>query len=130
MVNGDVAIGYGWNDQFAKVVDAGVNAVYVDPEEERGGWVCGFVVLKDTPHYDLALEYIDSAISPEVGKEAIDLYFLGHSNTKSVELADQKTVEMLGLLDTDVQARTNFAVPLTAEQRDRFNQIWSEVLAA
>jgi spermidine/putrescine transport system substrate-binding protein len=130
MVNGDVAIGYGWNDQFAKVVDGGVNAVYVDPEEGRGGWVCGFVVLKDTPHYDLALKYIDSAISPEVGKNAIDMYFLGHSNTKSVELADPKTVEMLGLLDTDVQARTNFAVPLTAEQRDRFNQIWSEVLAA
>lgn len=39
MVNGDVAIGYGWNDQFAKVVDGGVNAVYVDPKEGRGGWV-------------------------------------------------------------------------------------------
>jgi len=130
MVNGDVEIGYAWNDQYAKVVDGGVNATYIDPEEGRGGWVCGFVIPKDTPHYDLALEYIDAAIAPESMKNAIDMYFLGAANTEAVALADPATVEVLGLNDTDVQARTNFAVPLTAEQRDKFNQLWSEVLAA
>jgi len=130
MVNGDVGIGYAWNDQYAKIVDGGVNAVYTEPSEGRGGWVCGFVITKDTPHYDLALEYIDSAISAEVGKNAIDLYFLGHSNTESAGLADPTTVDLLGLLDSDIQGRTNFALPLTQEQRDKFNQIWSEVLAA
>lgn len=130
MVNGDVGIGYGWNDQYAKVLDGGVNAVYVDPSEGRGGWVCGFVVPKDTPHYDLALKYIDAALAPESMKNAIDMYFLGASNTAAVDLADPSTVEVLGLKDADVQSRTNFAVPLTPEQRDKFNEIWTEVLAS
>src|SRR4030066_1024052 len=103
MVNGDVGIGYAWNDQYAKIVDGGVNAVYTEPSEGRGCWVSGFVITKDTPHYDLALEYIDSAISAEVGKNAIDLYFLGHSNTESAGLADPATGDLLRLPASDHQ---------------------------
>jgi spermidine/putrescine transport system substrate-binding protein len=130
MTSGEVDIGYGWPDQYAKVVDAGVDATYVEPKEGRNGWVCGFVVLADTQHYDLAIEYIDSAISQEVGRGVVNKYFLGHSNVEAIETADQEIVQQLQYDDTDIRERTHFAVPLTFTQRETFNRIWNEVLAA
>ncbi|HXF73691.1 MAG TPA: extracellular solute-binding protein [Actinomycetota bacterium] len=129
MTTGEVAIGYGWPDQYAKVVDAGVDAVYVDPVEGRNGWICGFVVLADTQHYNLALEYIDSAISADVGRRVINKYFLGHSNLEAIRTADQEIVQQLQYDDTNIRERTHFAVPLTFTQRETFNRIWNEVLA-
>jgi spermidine/putrescine transport system substrate-binding protein len=129
MGNGDVSIGFGWNDQYAKIKDAGAPVTYINPEEGRTGWSCGFVVMKDTKHYDLALKYIDSAISTDACVAAIDKYFLGCSNTKAVGEADQKTVKSLQLDRKDVIATTHFAEPLTQKQRTSFNQVWSEVTA-
>jgi hypothetical protein len=85
--------------------------------------------MKDTEHYDLALKYIDSAISPEACTAAINEYFLGCSNQAALAQADPKTVKALQLDRKDVIASTHFAQPLTTAQRTSFNQIWSEVTA-
>lgn len=129
MTSEDVSIGFGWNDQYAKIKEAGTPVTYINPEEGRGGWSCGFVVPKTTKHYDLALEYIDSAVSVEACVAAINDYYLGCSNTKAVAEADPKTVKALELDAEDVIATTKFAGPLTPAQRTAFNQIWSEVSA-
>ncbi|CAA9329270.1 MAG: hypothetical protein AVDCRST_MAG36-833 [uncultured Nocardioidaceae bacterium] len=129
MDSGDVSIGFGWNDQYAKIKDGGTPVTYINPTEGRTGWSCGFVVMKSTKHYDLALEYIDSALAPEACTAAINEYFLGCSNTAALEQADPATVKALELDRADVIASTHFAEPLTPEQRTSFNQIWSEVTA-
>ncbi len=129
MDNGDVSMGFGWNDQYAKIKDGGTPVTYINPSEGRTGWSCGFVVMKDTEHYDLALEYIDSAISPEACTAAINEYFLGCSNKAALSEADPKTVKALELDRQDIIESTHFAEPLTPEQRTSFNQIWSEVTA-
>jgi spermidine/putrescine transport system substrate-binding protein len=129
MDGGDVSIGFGWNDQYARIKDGGTPVTYINPTEGRTGWSCGFVVMKDTEHYDLALEYIDSAISTEACVAAINEYFLGCSNETALEQADPKTVKALELDRADVIEATHFAEPLTPEQRTAFNQIWSEVTA-
>ncbi len=129
MTNGEVSIGYGWNDQYAKIKQAGVPVEYVNPSEGRAGWVCGFVVLKNTQHYDLALQYINDAISPQSCAAAIDKYFLGCSDTKALSLADPATVKALQLNASNVIASTNFDQSLTPQQRTEFNQVWSQVIA-
>jgi spermidine/putrescine transport system substrate-binding protein len=129
MTSGDVSIGYGWNDQYAKIKDAGTPVTYVNPKEGRGGWSCGFVVLKNTEHYNLALEYIDSAISTQACVAAINDYFLGCSNTKAIPQADAKTVKSLELDAPDIIAQTQFAPSLTEQQRTDFNELWTEVAA-
>jgi spermidine/putrescine transport system substrate-binding protein len=129
MNSGDVSIGFGWNDQYAKIKEAGTPVTYINPVEGRGGWSCGFVVPKTTKHYDLALEYIDSAVSVDACVAAINDYFLGCSNTKAVAEADPKTVKALELDAEDVIATTKFSGPLTPDQRTAFNQVWSEVSA-
>jgi spermidine/putrescine transport system substrate-binding protein len=129
MSNREVDMAYGWPDTYAQVLDAGVNATYIDPEEGRAGWVCGFVVPKTTEHYDLALAYIDASISAEVGASLINEYFLGHPNLDALTMADPETVSTLQLDQLDVRERTRFAAPLTNQQREAFNRIWAEVVA-
>lgn len=129
MSNGEVDMAYGWPDTYAQVLDAGVNATYIEPAEGRAGWVCGFVVPKTTQHYDLALDYIDASISAEVGASLIDEYFLGHPNLDALTQADPENVKTLQLDQLDVRERTRFAAPLTDEQRETFNRIWAEVVA-
>lgn len=129
MTNGDVTVGYGWNDQYAHVKEAGTDVTYATPSEGRMGWACGFMILKNTQHYDLALKYLDAAISPDSCAAAIDKYFLGCSNTEALSMANPDTVSTLQLDQQDVIASTNFAEPLTPTQRTQFNQIWSEVIA-
>jgi spermidine/putrescine transport system substrate-binding protein len=129
MSNGEVDMAYGWPDTYAQVLDAGVKATYIEPSEGRAGWVCGFVVPKSTQHYDLALDYIDASISPEVGASLIDEYFLGHPNLDALALADPANVKTLQLDQLDVRERTRFAAPLTDEQRETFNRLWAEVVA-
>lgn len=129
MANGDVSVGYGWNDQYAKIKEAGVPADYVNPTEGRAGWVCGFLIPSSTQHYDLALKYIDAAISPQSCAAAIDKYYLGCSNEQALQIADPANVQALQLDAQDVIASTNFDQSLTPQQRTEFNQIWSEVIA-
>lgn len=130
MQSGEVDMAYGWNDTFANVLKAGVNATYIEPKEGRAGWVCGFVVPKTTQHYDLALSYIDAAISKETGARLIDEYFLGHPNVEALTLADPDNVTVLQLDQLDVRERTRFALPLSDAQREAFSRLWAEVLAA
>ncbi len=130
MVNHDVSIGYGWNDQYARIANKGVNVTYINPKEGRQGWVCGYVVLKNTKHYDLALKYIDSMIAPESGAAATDKYFLGSANLESVKYADPKTVKALQLDDPDIRKTTHFDMALTRRQRSAFGRIWAEVRVA
>ncbi len=88
------------------------------------------MVPKTTKNYDLALAYIDAAISKETGAQLIDQYFLGHSNVEALALADPATVKVLQLDQLDVRGRTRFALPLSDAQREAFSRLWAEVLAA
>jgi spermidine/putrescine transport system substrate-binding protein len=74
MIDGEVDIAQAWNETFAAMTDAGVPADYVDPEEGRLGWVCGYSVAAEpgTPEYELAHAYIDAAIAPEAGQYLVD----------------------------------------------------------
>lgn len=130
MTSGDVTIGYGWNDQYAKIKSAGTPVTYINPTEGRNGWSCGYVILKNTKHYDLALKFLDSEIAKESCVAAINDFSLGCSNQAAVQAADQKTVKALQLDSKDIIASTHFDSALTQQQKTAFNQLWTEVSAS
>jgi hypothetical protein len=45
-------------------------------------------------------------------------------------VTDEALIEALSLDDPGILERTNFTVPISARDRDRFNQLWAEVKAA
>lgn len=128
--NGEVNMFYGWTSQFATAQQDGLDVQYVNPSEGRLSWTCGGLIMADTEHYDLALAWLDSRLSPEVGAKIVDLQFLGPANNESLALADQGIVTDLAYDDPSVFASSHPAVALTDEQRQKFNQLWSEVIGS
>lgn len=131
MIEGEVDIAQAWNETLAAMAEAGVPGEYIDPEEGRLGWVCGYSIAAEpgTPEYDLAHDYIDAAIAPEAGQYLVDAYYYGHSNVETVNVADPDVVELIELDRFDVRERTNFYQPLTQEQRELWSRLWTEATA-
>ena len=127
--NGEIDMFYGWPSQYAQAASAGEDVEYLDPSEGRLSWVCGSVIMADTEHYDLALKWLDGRLSPESGAAFVDTNNLGHPNSKALELADQSIVTGLGLDDPEIFRSSHPAAALTPEQRQKFNQLWAEVVA-
>jgi spermidine/putrescine transport system substrate-binding protein len=130
ITNGEIKMFYGWPSQYATLVQDDVAVEYLNPSEGRLSWSCGAIVMADTEHYDLALAWIDARLSAETGATMIDTTFQGHANEKAIERADQDIVSALGYDDPTVFTASHPAAALTDEQRQKFNQLWSEVLAS
>jgi spermidine/putrescine transport system substrate-binding protein len=131
MVDGEVDLAQAWTETYAAMVEEDIPAEYVDPEEGRLGWVCGFIVLDEpgTPAYDLAHDYIDAMLDPSGGVALVNDWYYGHSNTETIDEADEYVVDLIELDRLDIRDRTNFYEPLTEEQRETWSRLWSEVTA-
>ena len=131
LIDGEVDIASVWTESYAAVVEEGVEAEYVDPEEGRLGWVCGFIVLDEpgTPGYRMAHEYIDAMLDPSGGVNLVNDWYYGHSNLETAEEADEYVVDLIQLDDFDIRERTNFYDTITEEDRATWQRMWTEVTA-
>jgi spermidine/putrescine transport system substrate-binding protein len=128
--NGEIKMFYGWPSQYATLQQDGVAVEYVNPSEGRLSWSCGAVVMANTEHYDLALAWIDGRLSTEDGATLVDAQDVGVANLQALTQADQDIVKGLGYDDPAIFAASHPAAALTDEQRQKFNQIWSEVVGS
>lgn len=131
LIDGEVDVASVWTESYVAVVEAGIEAEYVEPEEGRLGWVCGFIVLDEpgTPEYRMAHEYIDSMLDTSGGVNLVNDWYYGHSNVETVEVADEYVVDLIQLDQFDVRERTNFYNPITEEDQETWQRMWTEVKA-
>jgi spermidine/putrescine transport system substrate-binding protein len=131
LIDGEVDLAQAWTETYAALVEEDIPTEYVEPEEGRLGWVCGFIVMEEpgTPAYDLAHDYIDAMLDPSGGVSLVDDWYYGHSNLETIEQADEYVVDLIELDRLDIRDRTNFYEPLTEEQRETWSRLWSEVTA-
>jgi spermidine/putrescine transport system substrate-binding protein len=129
LIDGEVDVAQAWTEAHAAMIEAGQESAYVDPEEGRLGWVCGYIVLEEpgTPAYDLAHDFIDAALDVEAGTYLVNEYYYGHSNVETIDAADQEVVELIELDRLDIRERTNFFEPITEQQREAWARMWAEV---
>lgn len=131
MASGDIWIAANaWPDAYLELKNQGIPVEYIEPKEGRLGYVCGFVITKESPNVDLAYDYIDATLDPQAMAFLSNEYGYGASNTKSLPLTDPETIELMMLDDSDVISHTFFYQPLTNEQRQLFTETWSQVKAA
>ena len=78
---GNIWIAYAWAGSYVAAKDAGHEVTYMEPKEGRLSWVCGFVLIKDSPNYHHAHAYVDEW-SSKFSAEWIEAnYAYGHANT-------------------------------------------------
>ena len=128
--SGDVWLAYAWNGAYYRLLTAGVPVAYADPVEGRNSWVGQYAISATTDNYDLALEFLDGKLGEQTGTNLLVLYAYGHvvpDYFAAVE--DEALIQALSLDDPSILERTNFTLPITASNRDRFVQMWAEVKA-
>ena len=128
--SGDIWAAYAWNGAYYRLLQAGVPVAYADPVEGRNSWVGQYAISATTDNYDLALEFLDGKLGEQTGTNLLVLYAYGHvvpDYFAAVE--DPDLIEALSLDDPTILDRTNFTVPISAEDRDRVVAMWAEVMA-
>jgi spermidine/putrescine transport system substrate-binding protein len=107
MVAGNLDITYGWPDAWYNVKAGLPNAdvQYLDPVEGRLAWVCGYVLMKDTPRAGLAHQFVSSIPTPENALALMDNYYYGAAGGGSPEVLAQvqekSLVKTFGLDDLE-----------------------------
>jgi spermidine/putrescine-binding protein len=130
--NGDVWAGYAWQGAYATLVANGkVPVAYADPKEGRNSWVGVYGIRSDSPNQELALRFLDEKLGDLTGNNLVANYYYGTANADVMAaITDQTLKDAFSVDDPSILDRTNFTPNLTAEQRDAWIAMWSEVKAA
>lgn len=130
--NGDVWAAYAWQGAYATLLASGkVPVAYANPKEGRNSWVGVYGIRADSPNYDIALRFLDEKLGDLTGKNLIENYYYGTSNADAMAaITDDTLKNAFSLDDPSILSKTNFTPNLTAEQRDAWIAMWSEVKAA
>jgi putrescine transport system substrate-binding protein len=86
-------------------------------------------ILKDAPHKDLAHEFINYILRPEVSAGISNYVWYANPNVASHEFTDAEIINDPSIYPPeDVMARLEFLEEL-GEYTQQMNHVWTEVLA-
>lgn len=69
VLSGEVILAQSWSGQIAKIMREAPWVRFTIPREGAMVWVDNLVIPKDAPHPDLALEFLNFVLEPEVAAE-------------------------------------------------------------
>ena len=129
---GEIVAAYGWNASVALLRKQGIDMAMLKPKEGIVTWTDGLVLYKDHPNSeDLAYEYINAYMSPEVGAFLINAYGYGSGNTKAYDMVTAERLEELGISDPGtVLATSRFQKQVDPEVRQKYQAVLDEVKIA
>jgi spermidine/putrescine transport system substrate-binding protein len=131
MSSGDVWLAYAWQGAYATLLSQGVPVAYANPKEGRNSWVGVYGIRKDSPNYDLALKFLDQKLGVATGNNVVNEFYYGDTNQDVMNgITDPTLKAAFSIDDPNILQHTNFTPNLTADQRDAWTAMWTEVKAA
>jgi len=131
MQSGEVWAAYAWQGAYATLLGEGVPVAYANPQEGRNSWVGVYGIRKGTPNVDLAHRFLDAKLGQATGENLVNLYYYGTANGDVMAaISDVTLKEAFSIDDPAILESTNFTPNLTAEQRDAWTAMWTEVKAS
>ena len=131
MESGDVWVAYAWQGAYATLLANGVPVAYADPAEGRNSWVGLYGIRAGSENVELAHAFLDAKLAEATGANVVNLFYYGHANADVMAaITDETLKEAFSIDDPAVLDTTNFTPDLTAEQRDAWAAMWTEVKAA
>lgn len=102
VATGEVVIAYAWTVSYNRLIKEGYPVSYAFPKEGILLTLDGFMKLKNGEGDEqMIYDFIDAWLSPESGKNMIELYGYGHSNRNAYPLADQTILKQLQMTDVN-----------------------------
>lgn len=127
--SGEVVAALGWNSSVASLQKQGIDMVFMRPKEGMITWTDGLVLLKDHPApEELAYDFMNSYMSPEVGRYLIETFGYGSANAKAFDGVKPEALAQLGITDpAGVVATSRFAKEISADIRQKYQDVWDTV---
>ena len=131
LASGELVAAMTWNESAFNLRAEGIPVKFADPKEGALTWCCGIVLHAEAPNPDLALELIDSMISPETGVYCIREFAYGHANVKAFEGFSDAELADRGLTrDPAVTLAAGHNVGgVDPSVQQRINRDWEEITA-
>jgi spermidine/putrescine transport system substrate-binding protein len=130
--SGDIHITYSWQAAYVIMQEAGLKVDFMEPEEGRLSWACGFMLGADTKSYHHAHKYVESFINHKANVQMVNLFYYGSSDKtiKPSEVENKALAKELKIGETG--ALEDPSVHLQAYQPNRalYEQAWQEVMAS
>jgi spermidine/putrescine transport system substrate-binding protein len=131
MSSGEVWAAYAWQGAYATLLGQKVPVAYASPKEGRNSWVGFYGIKADSKNYDLALRFLDAKLGLLTGQNLVANYYYGSSNQDVMSgITDPTLKQAFSIDDPNILQHTNFTPNLTAQQRDDWTAMWTEVKAS
>jgi spermidine/putrescine transport system substrate-binding protein len=128
--SGEAWVAYAWQGAYATLLGEGVPVAYANPKEGRNSWVGVYGIRKGSLNVDLAHRFLDAKLGETTGNNLVTNYYYGHLNQDVMSgITDETLKEAFSVDDPTILDKTNFTPNLTAEQRDAWTKMWTEVKA-
>jgi spermidine/putrescine-binding protein len=130
MASGEIVAAWAWNQSLTVGQSNGV-PLEAAMKAGTSTWVCGYVNMADEPgSKDLAYDYLNALLDPQVGKYLLEAWGYGHSNAKSFSIAEKPAVTRFGYDDLDSFMENSvfqagLSVELQQKLADEFEKIKS-----
>jgi spermidine/putrescine transport system substrate-binding protein len=129
LASGELVAAMTWNASAVNLKKQGVPVEYMTPKEGMMTWVCGYVMIKDTPHQDLAYDFINDRLSKDPGQWLVENYGYGSSSSESMKAVAPDTLKTLRLPeDPDAMLRSTIFIK-TIHNSDKISKMFEEVKA-
>ncbi len=129
LASGELVAAMTWNASAVSLKKQGVPVEFMHPKEGMLTWVCGFVMMKGTPHADLAYDFINARLEEASGKALIENYGYGSSNSDAMKAEGEAKLKELQLpSDPDTMLKTTvFTRPI--RNNEKITKMFEEVKA-
>ncbi len=130
--SGDIWITYSWQAAYVIMKEAGLKVDFMQPEEGRLAWACGFMLGADTKSYRHAHSYVESFINHKSNVQMVNLFYYGSADA-TIEKGEVKDPALAKELNIgDPKAIEDPSVHLQSFQPNRalYEQAWQEVMAS
>ena len=130
--SGDIHITYSWQAAYVIMKEAGLKVKFMEPEEGRLAWACGFMLGADTENYHHAHEYVESFIDHKSNVQMVNLFYYGAANTAiDINKIDNQTlVDSLQLDDPQAIASDDVHLARYMPNLSAVELAWQEVVAS
>lgn len=129
LASGELVAAMTWNASAVSLKKQGVSVEFMQPKEGMLTWVCGFVLMKNSPHVDLAYDFMNARLDDASGKALVEMYGYGTSNADAMAAvgADKLKELQLPTAPEEMLKTTVFTKPIN--NNDKITRMFEEVKA-
>lgn len=134
LLRGDVDIVVEWSGDLLQIMEECEcdDYVYVIPQEGTNIWVDNMVVPANAENPDLAMEFINYILDPQVGADLSNYTSYGSPNQVAIDegLVDASALSNPGIYPAaEVQEKMYFLLDVGAEIDQYYTEVWNDILA-